>query len=114
MLASCPVLLLFLISADHASFFSFKFDFVAIYIKSSVYFVIFFPQVYELWSRYNRSPYPSTLYVTLKALPQESGGELGETHQVHGRSVDPTLAEVGSQTFEQLTYKQQHTKRWVH
>ncbi len=68
-----------------------------------------FFQVFDLWLRHYRTHYPSTLYVTVKALPCESEEELAQT--LLGRSLDPTLAEVGTHTFEQLVQKQLSAKR---
>ncbi len=68
-----------------------------------------FLQVFDLWLKHYRTHYPSTLHVTVKALPCESEEELAHTQL--GRSLDPTLAEVGTRTFEQLVHKQLTARR---
>ena len=73
--------------------------------------------MYGLWTEHYRTAYPSTLYVTLKGIPNEvseqTGNHFGPSFiQPTGRSMIPTLGEVGTLTLEQLLHKQQGAKRY--
>lgn len=73
--------------------------------------------MYGLWTEHYRTVYPSTLYVTLKGIPNEASEPTGDYFdpsviQPSGRSMIPTLGEVGTLTLEQLLHKQQNAKRY--
>ena len=60
-------------------------------------------QVYALWSSFYRSTYPSTLYVTLRAISTSWLLKLREeTTQPTIRSMFPMQEERGNLTFEQM------------